>query len=217
MELHQGSLLAAKAHFVDMKILTSLPIAMFTKRKFLSMNSPSRIINASLSGTPSLDIQNPTKFAMVVTLNRPKALNALDIDMCTSVRDMLLSWRRKGVDGVDVPHVFIMKGAGGKAFCAGGDVKSIWQEIVALHPQSVPADDLYIGSGRPGKLASDFFRLEYQMNYLLGTSLIPQISLWDGIVMGGGVGVSVLGSFRIATEKTVFAMPETGTTLMIYS
>lgn len=49
------------------------------------------------------------------------------------------------------------------------------------------------------------------MNYLLGTSPIPQVSIWNGIVMGGGVGVSVLGEFRIATEKTLFAMPETGT------
>lgn len=104
----------------------------------------------------------------------------------------------------------IVKGAGGKAFCAGGDVKSIWQEIVSLHPQAVPADDSYIGTGRPGKLASDFFRAEYQMNYIIGTSLVSQVSLWDGIVMGGGVGVSVLGDYRVATEKTLFAMPETG-------
>ena len=51
--------------------------------------------------------------------------------------------------------------------------------------------------------------LEYKMNHLLGNSLVPQISIWDGIVMGGGVGISVLGEFRVATEKCVFAMPET--------
>ncbi len=68
------------------------------------------------------------------------------------------------------------------------------------------------GTGKPGSLQSDFFRNEYHMNYLLGTSNVPQISIWDGIIMGGGVGISVLGEFRIATEKSLFAMPETGRT-----
>lgn len=87
-----------------------------------------------------------------------------------------------------------------------------------------------LGSGKPGSLHADFFRTEYTMNYLLHSSNKPQISLWgrlatstvniynnnfglflsDGVVMGGGVGVSVLGEFRVATEKSLFAMPETG-------
>jgi hypothetical protein len=66
------------------------------------------------------------------------------------------------------------------------------------------------GTGKPGLLHTDFFRREYTMNFLLGTSAAPQVSIWDGIVMGGGVGISVLGDFRVATEKSLFAMPETG-------
>jgi enoyl-CoA hydratase/carnithine racemase len=58
-------------------------------------------------------------------------------------------------------------------------------------------------------MSTDFFKEEYEMNYMLGTSPIPQVSIWNGIVMGGGVGISVLGDFRVATEKTMFAMPET--------
>lgn len=66
-----------------------------------------------------------------------------------------------------------------------------------------------IGVGLRGEPSADFFREEYEMNYLLANSPIPQISFWDGIVMGGGVGVSIFGKVRIATEKTLFAMPET--------
>lgn len=101
---------------------------------------------------------------------------------------------------------FLMKGTGGRAFCAGGDVKSIWQELTNL----VAIDKLRdLGTGKPGRLHTDFFREEYKMNHLLGNSLIPQVSIWDGIVMGGGVGISVLGEFRVASEKCMFAMPET--------
>ena len=94
-----------------------------------------------------------------------------------------------------------MKGAGTKAFCAGGDVKSIY---LYLKENASAA-----GSGRQGTVDADFFRSEYEMNYLIGTSPIPQVSIWNGIVMGGGVGISVLGEYRIATDRTMFAMPET--------
>lgn len=116
---------------------------------------------------------------------------------------MLIKWKSSSSPEIGV---FIVKGVGGKAFCAGGDVKSIWQDIQNVKNAG---EEKVIGTGQPGKLFSDFFRVEYQMNYLLGTSTIPQVSLWNGIVMGGGVGVSVLGEFRIATENTMFAMPET--------
>lgn len=81
-------------------------------------------------------------------------------------------------------------------------MKSIWGDLVAANEDR--------GTGKPGYLHTDFFRNEYTMNYMLGTSRVPQVSLWDGVVMGGGVGISVLGQFRVATEKTLFAMPETG-------
>ena len=80
-------------------------------------------------------------------------------------------------------------------------MKSIYEAVKVKTPTT--------GTGKVGDLSADFFREEYEMNFMLGTSVIPQISFWNGIVMGGGVGVSALGDFRIATEKTLFAMPET--------
>ncbi|RYY86466.1 hypothetical protein EON63_05720 [archaeon] len=146
---------------------------------------------------------------LTVELNRPKALNALSLEMCTTMKTLLR-------DKINAPNsdvgAYIMKGVGGKAFCAGGDVKAIWQELQNAHTTNSPPPSLTvsdIGIGKPGYLHTDFFRQEYIMNYLIGTSLKPQVSFWDGIIMGGGVGISVLGEFRVATEKSLFAMPET--------
>jgi enoyl-CoA hydratase/carnithine racemase len=82
------------------------------------------------------------------------------------------------------------------AFCAGGDVKSVYS-IGIQYP-----DDI--------RQTTTFFREEYKVNYMIATQLKPQISIWDGIVMGGGVGISIHGKYRIATDNTLFAMPETG-------
>ncbi|RZC40565.1 3-hydroxyisobutyryl-CoA hydrolase, mitochondrial, partial [Asbolus verrucosus] len=121
----------------------------------------------------------------VVTLNRPKALNALNLSMVSKLYPQLLAWERDKT-------LVIVKGAGGKAFCAGGDVKS-----VAL-------------AGMKGeKLGHAFFKQEYMTNGLIGGYKIPYVALIDGIVMGGGVGLSVHGPYRVATERSVFAMPET--------
>jgi enoyl-CoA hydratase/carnithine racemase len=139
-------------------------------------------------------------------LNRPKAFNALSLEMCTKINKELLNAKTNTTNS-EISAI-ITKSNSGKAFCAGGDVKLIWQEIHELQQQQTKTDET--GIGKPGFLHTDFFTEEYKMNYLLGTSNVPQISLWDGIVMGGGVGLSVLGEFRIATEKTLFAMPETG-------
>lgn len=86
--------------------------------------------------------------------------------------------------------MIIVKGAGGKAFCAGGDVRTI-----------VEADTPDVGR--------KFFGTEYVMNHTIGNLKIPYVALIDGITMGGGVGISVHGRYRVATEKTLFAMPET--------
>eukprot|EP00605_Chrysophyceae_sp_TOSAG23-4_P001289 GSChrysophyteH1.ASY1.ANO1.1401.1 assembled CDS len=131
---------------------------------------------------------NDSGSLVTITMNRPKALNALDGDMCKGMLDILGQWE----SSTTKPVAFVLKGAGEKAFCAGGDVKSIWDEIA-----------------NGGHKHSDFFRTEYQMNYALGTSSVPQISLWNGFVMGGGVGISALGKYRVATDTTVFSMPET--------
>ena len=151
---------------------------------------PPLLINSSANGN-----------VVTVTLNRPKALNALDKEMCAGIKDLVNGW---STGEGKAPSAFIVKGAGDKAFCAGGDVKSIWDEIA-----NGGLDKSEIGIGKSGYKHSDFFRTEYEMNYALGTTNVPQISFWNGFVMGGGVGVSVLGKYRVANEKTMFAMPET--------
>ncbi|NWQ77525.1 HIBCH protein, partial [Columbina picui] len=125
--------------------------------------------------------------AGVITLNRPKALNALNLSMIQQIYPQIKAWEQD-----PETYLIIIKGTGGKAFCAGGDIKAITDA----------------GKVR-GKLAEDFFRAEYSLNNAIGTCKKPYVALIDGITMGGGVGVSVHGHFRVATEKTIFAMPET--------
>ncbi|TRZ23913.1 hypothetical protein HGM15179_003184 [Zosterops borbonicus] len=125
--------------------------------------------------------------AGIITLNRPKALNALNLPMIQKIYPQIKAWEQD-------PQTFliIIKGTGGKAFCAGGDIRAI------------------IEAGKVGdKLTQEFFIGEYRLNNAIGTCKKPYVALIDGITMGGGVGVSVHGHFRVATEKTVFAMPET--------
>ncbi|XP_062313420.1 3-hydroxyisobutyryl-CoA hydrolase, mitochondrial [Osmerus eperlanus] len=125
--------------------------------------------------------------AGVITLNRPKALNALNLSMIRMIYPQLKKWQ---VD--EEAAIVIIKGAGGKAFCAGGDIRAVTE------------------AGKVGDpLAQDFFREEYILNHAIGTLQKPYVALIDGITMGGGVGLSVHGRFRVATEKTLFAMPET--------
>ncbi|XP_028924994.1 3-hydroxyisobutyryl-CoA hydrolase, mitochondrial isoform X2 [Ornithorhynchus anatinus] len=125
--------------------------------------------------------------AGVVTLNRPKALNALNLGMIRHIHPQLKRWE-------DDPEtsLIIIKGAGGKAFCAGGDIRAVTEAGKAKQ-----------------SLAQDFFREEYMLNHAIGSCRKPYVALIDGITMGGGVGLSVHGHFRVATEKTLFAMPET--------
>ncbi|NXF38369.1 HIBCH protein, partial [Nyctibius bracteatus] len=125
--------------------------------------------------------------AGIITLNRPKALNAVNLSMIRQIYPQIKSWEQD-------PETFliIIKGTGGKAFCAGGDIKAITD------------------AGKLGdRLSQDFFREEYRLNNAIGTCKKPYVALIDGVTMGGGVGLSVHGHFRVATEKTLFAMPET--------
>jgi 3-hydroxyisobutyryl-CoA hydrolase len=131
---------------------------------------------------------------LIMELNRPKALNALNLPMIHDMRKVL----NERVNSSDT-DVLLMKGAGGKSFCAGGDVKTLFSSVMAETGKF---------EATPGKAHVDFFRYEYNLDFALAVSPKPQISIWNGIVMGGGVGISVLGEFRVATEKTVFAMPE---------
>jgi enoyl-CoA hydratase/carnithine racemase len=123
-----------------------------------------------------------------VTLNRPDALNALTLEMCLALDEKLDRWQ-------DDPAVraVLIRGQGSRAFCAGGDIRKLYREGRA-------------GSDYPRR----FYRAEYRLNARLHRFRKPYVAFLDGIVMGGGVGVSVHGRHRIATENTVFAMPETG-------
>ncbi|CAK9304437.1 unnamed protein product [Gordionus sp. m RMFG-2023] len=124
----------------------------------------------------------------IITLNKPKVLNAIDLTMIRKIFPKLLEWEKDS----QVKMVYI-KGEGNKAFCAGGDVKAV--------TESAQKNDF--------KLGETFFREEYLMNHKIGSYKKPYIAMINGITMGGGVGLSLLGAYRIATEKTDFAMPET--------
>jgi 3-hydroxyisobutyryl-CoA hydrolase len=156
------------------------------------------ILNRSLSTMSAVDsiVWRKMNKAITLTLDRPKILNPLTTDICRSVVTKLLDWRKSSSN----VNCFIVKG-NGKAFCAGGDIKSLYQSLIAT-------DATNIGTGKSGSVEGDFFRSEYEMNYLLGVSRIPQVSILNGIVMGGGVGLSYFGEFRIATENSLWAMPE---------
>nr|BAJ86945.1 predicted protein [Hordeum vulgare subsp. vulgare]BAJ88128.1 predicted protein [Hordeum vulgare subsp. vulgare] len=120
-------------------------------------------------------------------LNRPKQLNALSSAMVTGLLKCFTSYEEE-----NTVKLLIVKG-NGRAFCAGGDVAEVAQSI----------------NNDSWKYGADFFRTEFLLNYIIATYSKPQVSLLTGIVMGGGAGVSIHGRFRVATENTVFAMPET--------
>ncbi|MEM8855532.1 MAG: enoyl-CoA hydratase/isomerase family protein, partial [Pseudomonadota bacterium] len=121
--------------------------------------------------------------AGIITLTRPKALNALSMTMVNDMGEALDGWAEDdGVERVVVTHE-------GKAFCAGGDIRDVYERREA---------------------AVDFFIAEYTNNHRVKRFPKPYISLIDGICMGGGVGISVHGSHRVGGENLVFAMPEVG-------
>ncbi|MFN4297053.1 MAG: enoyl-CoA hydratase/isomerase family protein [Brevundimonas sp.] len=124
----------------------------------------------------------------VITLNRPKAIHALNKGMCEAMIAALLDWR-------DDPavHSVLIDHAGERGFCAGGDIRMIAES----------------GAGDASE-AKAFFHAEYRLNHLLFDYPKPVTALVDGIVMGGGVGISEPADVRIATERTTYAMPETG-------
>ncbi|WP_164017226.1 enoyl-CoA hydratase/isomerase family protein [Pyxidicoccus trucidator] len=128
----------------------------------------------------------------VVTLNRPKALNALDLGMCRTLHPALDAW---AVD--PAVKAVVIRGAGGRAFCAGGDVRAVASSLGA------------VTDGEDGPLSREFFRAEYALNHRIHHFGKPFIALVDGICMGGGLGLSIHGPYRVVTEKLVLAMPET--------
>jgi enoyl-CoA hydratase/carnithine racemase len=127
-----------------------------------------------------------------ILLNRPKALNALDIGMIRAITAALAEWR-------DDPavHAVVMEGAGGKAFCAGGDIRAIRAHALAGEHDAVAA----------------FFREEYALNAMIDEYPKPYVAIIDGVCMGGGIGLSVHGDMRVTSEAGMFAMPETAIAL----
>jgi enoyl-CoA hydratase len=123
-----------------------------------------------------------------ITLNRPKALNALTYPMVLAIDDALKRWEQDPEIAV-----VILDGAGDRALCAGGDVRAIYESASE-------------GSG----FARKFWADEYRLNAYIGRYPKPYVAFMDGIVMGGGIGLSGHGSHRIVTERSQLAMPETG-------
>jgi enoyl-CoA hydratase/carnithine racemase len=124
----------------------------------------------------------------VITLDRPKALNALTLEMIRALDPMLAQWAHD-----HAVQAVVIRGAGEKAFCAGGDVRAVYE------------------AGRRGTdvLTYEFFFEEYRLNRRIHRFTKPYIALIDGIAMGGGLGLSVHGRYRVVTERATVAMPET--------
>jgi enoyl-CoA hydratase/carnithine racemase len=139
------------------------------------------------TGTAEILCENRNHVA-IVTLNRPAALNALSLDMIRALRTLL----RRCADDSGV-HAILLRGSGEKAFCAGGDIRA-----------------LYDSFKNAGSLHREFFRAEYPLDYLLYSYPKPYIVLMDGITMGGGMGLSQASTLRIVGDRTRIAMPEVG-------
>lgn len=123
-----------------------------------------------------------------ITLNRPQALHALTTNMCRRMTEALLAWRADPkVELVLFDH------SGERGFCAGGDIRMLAES-----------------GARDGLQARDFFFTEYRLNELLFRYPKPTVVIMDGVTMGGGVGIAMPCGFRVATERTTYAMPETG-------
>ncbi|MFI1488290.1 enoyl-CoA hydratase/isomerase family protein [Streptomyces sp. NPDC020747] len=123
-----------------------------------------------------------------ILLNRPKALNALTTDMVVAIDGALAGWERTSLSAV------VLASTSTKAFCAGGDIRTIREHSLAGDAEA----------------SERFFASEYRLNARIAEYPVPVVSLIDGLCMGGGLGLSVHGSFRVVTEGAVLAMPETG-------
>jgi enoyl-CoA hydratase len=123
----------------------------------------------------------------IITLNRPRAINALNREMIAAIRTQLAAWR-----GDDAVRAVLFEGRGDKGFCAGGDVRAAREAVVGGRPQDADA----------------FFSEEYAMNGEIANYEKPVIVICDGIVMGGGIGIAGHADFRFATPTVKYAMPE---------
>ena len=126
--------------------------------------------------------------AGIITLNRPKAINALTLEMFEEITRILRGWE----SDPDVALV-ILRGAGERGLCAGGDIASLYQ-------------DAKVG----GTMGQTFWKVEYELDYYIHTYPKPYVAIMNGIVLGGGVGLSALSAHRIVTDDSRVGMPETG-------
>lgn len=126
--------------------------------------------------------------AGLILLNRPKALNALTLPMVQAMHEQLRAW-----ESDEAVTRIVVRGAGGRAFCAGGDIRQIYE------------------LGRAGRFDETiaFWRSEYELDAYVKRYPKPYLALIEGVVMGGGVGLSLHGDVRVASENYLFAMPET--------
>jgi len=136
----------------------------------------------------SLVLSSQSKGIGWITLNRPKALNALNLDMVRLIQNVLDEWRDD-----DKVRLIILKSNSEKAFCAGGDLKSV-------HAANYAGDSQHL---------DELFREEYMLDNAIYSYPKPYISFIDGIIMGGGMGLAINGAFRITSQRSTFAMPET--------
>ena len=127
-----------------------------------------------------------------IRLSRPSALNALDVGMVRAMHAALDLWRNE-----PLVHAVVVESADPRAFCSGGDVRAIREFALAGNDAAI----------------HDFFSAEYALNGAIAAYPKPYVALVDGICMGGGIGISVHGSARVASEHALFAMPETAIAL----
>jgi enoyl-CoA hydratase/carnithine racemase len=151
------------------------------------------LIECTTAGTNVADAANAREIlseirnhVALITLNRPEALNALSLDMIVELRTLL-----RGYAADPHIHAVLIQGAGDKAFCAGGDIRALYQSFKAS-----------------GSLHREFFLREYPLDYLLYAYPKPYVVVMDGITMGGGMGIAQGSTLRIVGERTRIAMPE---------
>ncbi|KAJ7950866.1 3-hydroxyisobutyryl-CoA hydrolase-like protein 1, mitochondrial [Quillaja saponaria] len=172
---------SSKAALLLRRGLHRYPI--FTRYRSLS-SLPDSTVNHDIDNQVLVEGKSWSRTAI---LNRPSVLNALNTTLVARLHKLYKCWE----DNVDIG--FVMVKGSGRAFCAGGD-------IVALY---------HLLKKEEFEACKEFFRTIYSFIYLLGTYMKPHVALLNGITMGGGAGVSIPGTFRVATEKTIFATPET--------
>lgn len=139
-------------------------------------------------GTPSAEVLFERRGQLgVITLNRPKAVNALTAGMVSALLEQLTAWADD-----DAVATVLVRGAGDRGLCAGGDIVAIYRDMLA-----------------GGNATADFWAEEYRLNSLISGYPKPYVAFMDGLVLGGGVGISAHGSVRVVTERTRTGMPET--------